>query len=140
MNKYVILFLVALVIIAISIWPRADYKIVDVESGNIVVLNNGSKVRLIGISDTPEGKEYLEDHYKYAGVDVTLISDSQRAFDPNDLQGNETVYAYVVQNSDAQCINSTMIRLGIVDLEESVYLNDSLTSYRKYQSLTANDK
>lgn len=109
-----------------------DYKIVDVETGNVLVLNNGSKVRLIGVSDTQEGKAYLEDHYKYAGVEVTLISDSQHAFDPNDLTGSETVFAYVVQNSDAQCINSTMIRLGIVELEINAYLNDSLKSYYHY--------
>ena len=137
MNNKAIIFIVAVVIIAIWIWPRGDYKINDVETGNIVVLNNGSRVRLIGVSDTPEGKAYLDDHYKYQSIEVTLISDSQQAFNPNDLQGNETVYAYVVQNSDAQCINSTMLRLGIVDLEESVYLNDSLQSYRNYQSLAA---
>lgn len=127
-----ILFLIALALIAWGVWPKADYKIVDVEAGNVVVLNNGTNVRLIGVTDTDQSKEYLIDHYKNEGVEVVLIPDQSNAYDPADLKSNETVYAYVVQKNDAQCINSTLLRTGLAELDEHTYLNDSLKFYKKY--------
>lgn len=134
-TKKIVLFVVVLVLLAVFLWPRGDYKIVDVESGNVVVLDNGTTVRLIGITDTNEAKEYLIDHYKYESVEVVLIPDNSNAYNPNDLNGDETIYAYVVQKNDAQCINSTLLRTGLAGIDEHTYLNDSLKAYRKYAEM-----
>lgn len=129
-SKKVIIIVVILVLLAILCWPRGQYRIASVENGNTVVLDNGTTVRLIGVYNTAESKEFLDDNF--IGVKVALLSDSSAPFNPNHLDGTETVYAYVIQKNDVQCINSSIIRSGLSALNEESYLTDSLKSYRKY--------
>lgn len=128
-KQYVILFVLALVLIAILVWPRFDYKISTIEDGNILALNNGTRVRLIGITATKEGMEYLDENYK--GKPVVLFSDHSAPFNPGNLDGKETVYAYVT-DKHGKCLNSEMLRLGIVEIQEGAYLSDSLKKFRRY--------
>lgn len=102
-KQHVILAILALVILGILFWPTDDYKIVAIDDGNMVTLNNGTRVKLIGVSATQEGKEYLEDNY--FKVPVALISDLSAPFNPNYLDGKETIYAYVL-TKHGHCINS----------------------------------
>ena len=132
-SKKIILFILAVVLLAILLWPRGKFKISYIENGNTVILDNGTTVKLIGVYDTPEAKEYLYENYEK--VDVALISDSSEPFNPNHLVGTETVWAYVLQRSDNQCLNSTLIRLGLTDLNENSYLSDSLKPYRRYHEV-----
>ena len=144
-RKYVIITILVIVFIDIILvgpvsmilsrilWPRGEFKISYIENGNTVVLDNGTKVKLIGVYDTPEAKEYLYENYEK--VDVALISDSSEPFNPNHLDGSETVWAYVLQRNDNQCLNSTLIRLGLTDLNERSYLSDSLRPYRRYHEV-----
>ena len=131
-SRKVILIIVALVLLAILLWPRGQFKISRVEDGNTVILDNGTTVELIGVYDTEESKEYLDDNF--LNVKVELLNDSSAPFNPNHLSGNETVHAYVIQKSDNQCINSTIIRAGLSALNED-YLTDSLKSFRKLYEL-----
>lgn len=128
-KQHVILAILALVILGIIFWPTDDYKIVAIEDGNMVTLNNGTRVKLIGVSATQEGKEYLQDNY--FKVPVALISDLSAPFNPNYLDGKETIYAYVL-NKHGHCINSELLRLGLADLQEGTYLTDSLKRFRRY--------
>lgn len=131
-TKKVILFVVAIILLAIILWPRGTYKIARVEDGDTIVLDNGTTVHLIGVTDTKESKEFIEDNY--VKVKVVLIPDSSSPFDPKGLKGTETVYAYVVQKVDAQCINSTLLRSGKTLLDPS-YLSDSLKAYTRYAEM-----
>lgn len=136
-KKSIIVFVLAVVLLAILVWPRGRYRIASIENGNTVVLDNGTVVKLIGVYNTDDAKEFLEDNY--LKTKVVLFSDASNAFNPNHLKGNEVVYAYVVQRTDAQCINSTLIRCGKTALNENSYLTDSLKSYRKlYEYAKAN--
>ena len=131
-SRKTILIIVALILLAILLWPRGRYRIVGVENGNTVLLDNGSMVQLIGVYDTPEAKEFLDDNF--LNVKVALLSDSSAPFNPNSLSGNETIHAYVIQRGDNQCINSTIIKSGLSALNEA-YLTDSLKSFRKYYEI-----
>lgn len=128
-RKYVIITILVIVFVAILIWPTDDFKISSVEDSNLVVLNNGTRVRLIGLTSTLEGKQYIYDNY--VGNPVSIISDRSAPFNPKHLQGKETVYAYLV-NKHGVCINSDLLRIGVVGLQEGVYLTDSLRKYRQY--------
>lgn len=132
-NKKIIIIVVAILLIALLLWPRGQFKIHSVESGNSVVLDNGTTVMLIGVYDTEDAREFLDNNY--TGVEVALLSDSSAPFNPNHLDGGETIYAYVIQKSDVQCINSTIIRHGLSDLNET-NLTDSLKVYRKYYEMS----
>lgn len=136
-KKYVILFVLAIVLIAILVWPRGTFKIASVENGNTVVLDNGTTVHLIGVYDTDQAKEYLYDNF--LKTSVVLFSDASAPFDPNHLSSTDVVYAYVVQKSDSQCINGTLIRIGLTGLNENNYLTDSLKSFRKYYEKVRNN-
>lgn len=128
-KKHIIVTILVLVLVAILVWPTSDYKIATIEDGNMVILNNGSRVKLIGISATQEGKDYLGDNY--VGQPIVLLSDASAPFNPANLDGDETVYAYVL-NKHGHCINSELLRLGLVDIQEGAYLNDSLKNFRRY--------
>jgi len=128
-KKKVILFVIGIVLLAILLWPRGDYRISSIENGNTIFLDNGTTVKLIGVYDTEESREYLENNY--INVKVALISDASAPFNPNRLGSNETVYAYVAQKNDGQCINSVLISTGASALNETDYLTDSLKSYKK---------
>ena len=128
----VFLAILALILFALLIWPRGQFRIHSVENGNTILLDNGTMVQLIGVNDTPASKEFLNDNY--LGAEVALLSDSSSPFNPNSLSGNETIHAYVIQKSDNQCINSTLLRSGLSTLNEA-YLSDSLKSFRKIYEL-----
>lgn len=128
-KKHIIITVLVLLLLAIFFWPTGDFKIAGIEDGNIVRLNNGTQVKLIGISATVEGKEYLED--QFLERPVFLLSDSSAPFNPNNLDGHETIYAYVL-DKHRRCINSELLRLGLVELQEGTYLKDSLRKFRSY--------
>ena len=129
MKRNVIIFAICLILLALWLWPSGDYKIDAVLDGNIVQLNNGTKVRLIGVSSTEEGKQYLFENYQTHKV--TLIPDRSAAFNPNNLKGNEVVYSYLYNKDGDLCINEAMLKEGVADLEESVYLIDKLKAFKK---------
>lgn len=128
-KQHVIIFVLAIVIIAIIIWPTSDFKVSSIEEGNAITLNNGTRVKLIGVSATEEGKQYIEENYK--GSPVILFSDHSVPFNPSHLKGNETVYAYV-SDKHGKCINAEMLRLGISEIQEGAYLSDSLKKFKRY--------
>jgi len=128
-KQYIIIFVLALVFVAILLWPSGDFIIRSVEDGNIVLLNNGTRVRLIGVSATEEGKQYLVDNYQ--SKSVILIPDHSVPFNPANLDGNEMVYAYVT-DKHGKCINSELLCLGISEIQEGAFLSDSLKKYRSY--------
>lgn len=128
MKPKIILFLVALVLVAWWLWPTSDFKIDSIKDGNIIILNNGTEVRLIGVTATEEGKAYLYDNFQ--GHGVTLIPDRSAAFNPANLKGNEIVYSYVYNSDGDLCINEAMLREGVAGIQEGAYLNDKLKVFR----------
>lgn len=136
-RKHIILFILVVILIAIFVWPSGNYKIKSVEDGNLVKLDNGTRVKLIGISPTQQGKAYLEDNY--IGASIKLKGDHLAPFREKGLSGKETIYAYVC-DKNGHCINAELLRLGKAELLEGAYLSDSLKSFRKYALLGENDR
>lgn len=93
--------------------PKTEsYRVSDVLSPEIVLLNNGLKVRLIGIKPildhVDEAVKYLKNKTK--GTNVTLRFDSQKHDDDN------TVLAYMYL-ANKTFVNLHLIRTGFVDVE-----------------------
>lgn len=126
--KHVIIFAIVVVIIAIILWDR-DLKIKSVFDGNTVELSNGVTVRLIGVSSTQEGKDYLK---TYINCPVSLQADGSNQFEINELRAGMIVYAYVVSLDNKDCLNARMLRKGVCELLEETYLVDSLEDFRGY--------
>ena len=132
-SKRVFVIIVIIIIIAIIFWPDYDTFIIkSIENGQTLVLNNGSKVKLIGVSDTQEGMSEL---MSLKGEEIILQPDGCARFDSHLLGHNDVVYSYVllVRNHN-ECVNATLLKKGLADLQEDTYLTDSIISFRKYAS------
>lgn len=133
LNTKNILFIIAAgIVLAVGFYPRG-LKIEKVENGNVVLLSNGAKVNLIGVTDTRQGKDELAD---ILGMKVELQPDGSCNFDPNMLKKGMVVYAYLLLPSNAyECINATLLKKGLAGLNRETYLTDSLRAFERYASL-----
>ena len=126
--KHVIIFAIVVVIIAIILWDR-DLKIRTVVDGNTVELSNGVTVRLIGVSSTEQGKDYLK---TYVDCPVSLKADKSNQFELPKFPEGMLVYAYVVSEDNKDCLNAIMLKKGLCNLMVETYLVDSLIKFEEY--------
>ena len=116
-NKYFLLLLLLVLVFSACQTPQPNtYKVVRVVDGDTIVLDNGERVRYIGI-DTPEtkhpkkpvqffGKEASEANRKLVeGKRVRLEYDVQRT----DRYGRTLAYVYL---EDGTCINAWLVENG----------------------------
>lgn len=126
------IFIAVVVIILIGVGLshiRRGFKIEKVIDGMTVQLNNGTQVKLIGISNTDQGRQELQ---KLVGTRIDLRADGSANFDSHLFKGNEVVYAYMLPVDGKMSINGDMLRKGLVNIVEGGCLVDSLDVYRQY--------
>ena len=109
------------------------YTIEKVIDGNTIVLNTGTTVKLIGISNTKQAKDALQE-LKDEGWRFDLQPDSHARFAPDYISDNMTIYAYLLlrDRSQYECVNATLLREGLSDYLEMGMLRDSATVFKKY--------
>lgn len=113
------------------LWPSNHYTVKEVLSGNSLLLNNGTTVNLIGITNTQEGLQEMKN--MALGQEVELIPDKSNMFDQDNIPDNSMVYAYVRLPKQAyKCINATLLKGGKAMIQEETFLVDSLASFRSY--------
>lgn len=131
--KHIGFFAVAIFIVAIMLWDT-DVTISKVVDGNTVELSNGITVKLIGVSSTIEGREFIKERY-VNNTSVLIRPDNTNKFNPDDLKKGSMVYAYLIMQDFKKCLNSKLLEEGVCSLVEDTYLSDSLNVYRdKYAS------
>lgn len=126
------IFIAVVVILVLGLWfiNKGSITILSVDDGAMVTLNNGSKVRLIGVSNTEQGKKELE---QLVGEEVTIQPDLSANFDPHLLSKGDVVDAYLLLNCNSyECINATLLKKGYAQLVEGGRLVDSLDNFRIY--------
>lgn len=130
-KRTIILFLLALVVLAIGVWPSKTkgFVVKEVMDGNSLIMKNGVEVRMIGVTSTVEGKEFLS---KVKGRKVHLKADRSARFDPELLEKGDVVYAYVLVESTHLHLNASLLKEGYANILEGAYLLDSLDVFRKY--------
>ena len=133
-KRTVVLFLLALVVLAIALWPSKTkgFVVKEVVDGNTLIMKNGVEVRMIGITSTVEGKEFLS---KAKGRKVHLKADRTARFDPELVEKGDVVYAYVVVENTHMHLNASLLKEGYANLLEGAYLSDSLEAFRKYAKM-----
>lgn len=132
------IFLAVLVIIVVGyalVHSKGGFTIAKVIDGSTIQLDNGTRVKLIGISNTEQSLQELESLGK---AEVELQPDGTANFDPHLFSGKEVVYAYLLLTSNSyECINATILRKGLAQLVEGGCLRDSLYAFRKYAEIGA---
>ena len=122
-----------LILVLILVKQTSDYTIIEVKDGNTLLLESGTTVKLIGITSTIEGQEYLKQHF--LNKQVNLLCDKSAPFDPTMIGSGDVVYAYVLGGDYANLhLNAILLREGCADVQEGTYLNDSLLAFRQYAS------
>lgn len=136
--KTIFIAVVAILLLGLWLLIGGSTKIESVEDGCTVTLNNGSKIKLIGVSNTEQGKKELE---RLIGKKITLEPDRSANFDPHRLTKGDVVYSYLLLNSNGyECINATLLREGYAELVEGGCLVDSLDAFRSYATLGQNNR
>ncbi len=128
--KKLLLYVGVLVLILILVWPQKTFKIKEVIDGNTIVMNNGSTVHLIGVSNTTQAKKFL-DSLSICRAKLDLIPDRSAFFDKGYIDENSSVYAYLLIKDDI-CVNADLLKRRYSDIGEKSYLKDSLISFNNY--------
>jgi len=108
------------------------YTITGVDNSGLVILDDGFKVRLIGIRWTDKAGKFLESKI---GQDVYIILDQANPY-PHDL--DKPFPAYLRLRNDLSCINSTLLAGGLAGLDTQ-FLKDSLSAYQAYAGGSAGE-
>lgn len=130
-NKRIFFFIVILLLIAIGIWPTkgSNMEIASVEDGTTIITDEGVTVRLIGITNTQQGKQGL---LNLVNRKIILQPDMSANFDPSLLKCGDVIYAYILLKDNMSCVNAQLLKDGKVGLSEGGHLVDSLKSFRSY--------
>lgn len=136
-SRKLIILGVIIVVMLIIIWPSGGTRIKHIEDGSTVVLSNGVKICLLGVTPTRDSKETLQE--EYLNRDVQVIYDSESPFNIRSAKSGRKYYAYLrVKNQRRGSINGNLIKDGHTVLMENPELNDSLAKFREYNRLASN--
>lgn len=127
-KKKIIVFIIVVLVVAIA-WPKKKLKIASINDDATIELSNGATVKLIGVSITQDGIDYLNG---FKGQPVDLTPDKVAAFEQRNVKRGDVVRAYVNVNNYALCLNSAMLQQGKAGMVEDGFLKDSLYVYRQY--------
>lgn len=133
-------FIVVIGILLIGLWLiiKASITISSVDNNCTITLSDGSIVRLIGVSSTEQAKKELTN---LIGEKITLQPDGSANFDPHILKKGDVVDAYLLLNdNNYECINATLLKKGLAELEEGGHLVDSLEAFRDYAEIGKRDR
>jgi len=109
----------------------SDYfKVAEIVSGNQFKLVNDYTVNLIGVSDTKESYNFLQEKLKDSNVRFVFDSFTPDYKNSKNAKTKE-FYSYVVLK-DGTCLNSLILSKGYSSVNFQPYLNDSLKRYLAY--------
>jgi len=105
-----------------------NHMVYKAEGGNTLVLNNGVKVKLIGIAGSKGSQRYLEEHVLGQQIKVRFDRSNYVEVDEN----TKEIYAYVITRNK-RSINGSLLKEGLTVLDKN-YLTDSLLAFQQYDA------
>ena len=129
-KNFYITLLVFIAVLSLTYIFTRPLKVVRVIEGDLLVLNNGKKVRLIGVDAVKQAKSFVENLVE--GKDVELKYDRQRI----DSKGHIRAYVYLL---DGIFLNAEVIKEGYA------YVNREFTfqyfeQFRQYEQEAKEEK
>ena len=120
---------VFVVILGCSIdFEDINHTVFQVEEGNTLVLNNGVRVKLIGIAGSEQSQRYLEEHVLGQQIKVRFDRSNYVEVEENTKQ----IYAYVLTRNQ-RSVNGSLLKQGLTALDKN-YLTDSLLAFQQYDA------
>jgi len=129
-KNFYITLLVFIAVLALTYIFTRPLKVVRVREGNLLVLNNGKKVRLIGVDASEQAKSFVREMVE--GKEIKLKYDRQRI----DSKGHLRAYVYLL---DGMFLNAEIIKQGYA------YVNREFTfkyfeQFRQYEQEAKEEK
>lgn len=113
---------------------RDPIRVANVVNGNTLKLENGVSVELLGLENTQNSQQRLQQFLVPEdgdGPKIRFIRDNSFPF-RFPIDEEFTIYAYAITDDDKNCINSMILKEGLSMLSENPYLQDSLEQFRNY--------
>jgi len=122
-KNFYITLLVFIAVLALTYVFTRPLKVVRVVEGDLLVLNHGKKVRLIGVDTSKQAKSFVKEMVE--GKEIELKYDRQRI----DSKGHIRAYVYLL---DGRFLNAEVIKEGYA------YVNREFTfkyieQFRQYE-------
>ena len=129
-KNFYITLIVLITVLALTYIFTLPLKVVRVQEGDLLVLNNGKKVRLIGIDASEQAKRFVKEMAE--GKEIKLKYDRQRI----DSKGHIRAYVYLL---DGIFLNAEVIKEGYA------YVNREFTfeyfeQFRQYEQEAKEEK
>ncbi|HRK28408.1 MAG TPA: serine protease [Chitinophagales bacterium] len=124
MDKIILLFFLVL----FCACPPDDYTVSKIVSGDMVTLNNGVQVKLLGVAGNPSTQVWMEKNVLFQPV--LILNDYTAPLNP------DYVSAYLCFAGTGKCINSELLSQQLAQVDVS-YMYDSLEQYKTYSSVSA---
>ena len=129
-KNFYITLVVFIAVLALTYIFTRPLKVVRVIEGDLLVLNNGKKVRLIGVDASKQAKSFVENLVE--GKEIELKYDRQRI----DSKGHIRAYVYLL---DGIFLNAEVIKEGYA------YVNREFTfkyfeQFRQYEQEAKENK
>ncbi len=129
-KNFYITLIVLIAVLALTYIFTLPLKVVRVKEGDLLVLNNGKKVRLIGIDASEQAKSFVKEMVE--GKEIELKYDRQRI----DSKGHIRAYVYLL---DGIFLNAEVIKEGYA------YVNREFTfkyfeQFRQYEQEAKEEK
>lgn len=105
-----------------------NHTVFKVEDGNTLVLNNGIRVKLIGIAGSEQSQQYLEEHLLGQQIKVQFDRSNYVEVDEN----TQKIYAYVLTRNK-QSVNASLLKQKLTVLDKN-FLTDSLLAFQQYDT------
>jgi len=142
-KRNIVKFLILIIFLAISTFtfPQDLFRVQRVVDGDTIVLDNGLKVRLIGV-DTPETKhpnKPVEYYGKEASAFTKRMCEGKRVrleydWEKTDRYGRILAYVFVIEGGTELFLNAEIIKQGYGHAYLKYPFNDEyMKSFREYE-------
>ena len=110
-KNFYLTFVVLITVLTLTYIYTRPHRVTEVREGNLIVLDNGKKVVLIGIEPSRRANRFIADMVE--GKEVTLDYDRVQP----DRSGREYAYVYL---SDGTFVNAEVVRKGYARVDTSL--------------------
>lgn len=126
MNRLIICLLLILIFACSKSVEERSHTVTHIINGNTIQLKNGLEVKLIGVEDTPETREYLAS--TLLNKKIRFTTDRSNRYEIK--SAGQNVYAYI-KTIKGISVNGELLKQRLSSLNKE-YLTDSLSAFQSY--------